>query len=91
MLAALEGQLVLLLAHTALHSEDDLLGGLGLLLENGLGLTTVTLLLAVVAALTEGEEGGLAGLVLGDFLGGVLVALFAVRVAGLGDVHLQTK
>jgi len=54
-LAALEGELLLVLAGSALHSEDDLLGGLGLLLEDGLGLTTETLLLAVVSSLTLGE------------------------------------
>ena len=89
-LAALQRQLVLLLAHTALHSQHNLLRGLGLLLEDGLGLATVALLLAVVATLAEDKEGGLAGLVLGDLLGGVLVALLAVRVAGLGNVHLQS-
>jgi hypothetical protein len=54
-LATLEGELLLVLAGSALHSEDDLLGGLGLLLEDGLGLTTETLLLAVVSSLTLGE------------------------------------
>ena len=40
------------LAVGAGEAEGDLLGGLGLLVEDGLGLTTVTLLLAVVTALT---------------------------------------
>ena len=59
MLATLEGELCLGLALCALQSQDNLLGGLGLLVEDGLGLTTVTTLLPVVTALTLGEEGGL--------------------------------
>ena len=59
MLAALESHLHLVLADGALEPEDDLLGRLGLLVEDGLGLTTVTTLLPVVTALTLGEEGGL--------------------------------
>lgn len=51
-LAALDGDLVELLAVVALELEDDLLGGLGLLAEDGLCLTSVTLLLHVITALT---------------------------------------
>jgi hypothetical protein len=69
-LAALDGELHLVLALLALHSEGDLLGGLGLLLEDGLGLTTVTLLLAVVPSTTGGLVGGLTSLVLGDLVDG---------------------
>jgi hypothetical protein len=58
-LAALQGELLLGLALGALKTQDNLLGGLGLLVEDGLGLTTVTTLLPVVTALTLGEEGGL--------------------------------
>ena len=58
-LAALQGELLLGLAGSALEAEDDLLGGLGLLVEDGLGLTTVTALLPVVTALTLGVQGGL--------------------------------
>jgi len=54
-LATLEGELLLVLAGSALHSENDLLGGLGLLLEDWFGLTTETLLLTVVSSLTLGE------------------------------------
>jgi hypothetical protein len=89
-LAALEGQLALGLALDALQSQDNLLGGLGLLVEDGLGLTTITGLLAVVTALSLSEQRGLAGLVLGDLVLGVLSALLAlaVGVSGLGDVDL---
>lgn len=58
-LAALQGELLLGLAGSALEAQDDLLGGLGLLVEDGLGLTTVTTLLPVVTTLTLGEQGGL--------------------------------
>lgn len=89
-LAALQRQLALGLALNTFQAQDNLLRGLRLLVEDGLGLTTVTALLAVVTALTLGEEGSLAGLVLGDLVLGVLAALlaFAVRVAGLGNVDL---
>lgn len=91
-LASLEGQLALGLALDALQSQDDLLGGLGLFVENWLRLTTVTALLSVVTALTLGEQRGLASLVLGDLVLGVLAALLAlaVSVSGLGNVDLET-
>ena len=91
MLAALQCELRLGLALDALQSQDNLLGGLGLLVEDRLGLTTVTGLLAVVTALTLGVEGSLAGLVLSDLVLGVLAALLAlaVGVAGFRDVDLD--
>ena len=64
LLAALEGHLHLVLADGALQTEYDLLGRLRLLVEDGLGLTTVTRLLAVVTALALGGQGVLALLVL---------------------------
>lgn len=90
MLASLQGQLQLGLALDALQPQHDLLGGLGLLVEDGLGLTTITALLSVVTSLTLGEQGGLASLVLGDLVLGVLAALLAlaVGVTGLGNVDL---
>lgn len=88
-LATLQSELLLGLAGSALKTQDDLLGGLSLLVEDGLGLTTVTALLAVVTTLTLGEQGGLASLVLGDLVLGVLAALLglAVRPASFGNVH----
>lgn len=59
MLAALQGELLLGLASSALKTQDDLLGGLSLLVEDRLGLTTVTTLLSIVTTLTLGEQGGL--------------------------------
>lgn len=50
--ASLDWQLFLGLTHSALHTKHNLLGGLGLLLEDGLGLTTEALLLAIVTATT---------------------------------------
>jgi hypothetical protein len=92
-LASLQGQLALGLALDALQAQHDLLGGLGLLVEDGLCLTTVTGLLAVVSALSLGEQRGLASLVLGDLVLGVLAALLAlaVGVAGLRDVDLMRE
>ena len=68
-LAALQSQVRAVLAHRALETQDDLLGRLGLLLEDGLGLTTVTLLLANITALTLGELGRLTRLVLSHLVG----------------------
>jgi hypothetical protein len=89
-LASLQRQLELGLALDTLQSKDNLLGGLGLLVEDGLGLTTVTGLLAVISTLTLGEQGGLSSLVLGNLVLGVLAALLAlaVGVTGLGNVDL---
>lgn len=90
MLASLQGQLALGLALDALQSQDNLLGGLGLLVEDGLRLTTITALFSVVTALTLGEQRGLASLVLGDLVLGVPAALLAlaIGVSGLGNVDL---
>ena len=48
MLGPLDGNLVLPLADGALHPEHQLLGGLRLLPQDGLGLTSKALLLAIV-------------------------------------------
>lgn len=90
MLATLQRQLQLGLALDALQSQHDLLGSLGLLVEDRLGLTTITGLLSVITTLSLGEKGGLASLVLGDLVLGVLAALpaLAVGVSGLGNVDL---
>lgn len=82
----------------AFESKDDLLGGLGLLVEDGFGLTTVSGLLSVVTTLTLGEDGVLTLLVLGDLIkrvntrskdeisyleGGVLVQRLTERFSSL--------
>lgn len=71
-LASLERNVRSVLALGALETQNDLLGGLGLLVEDGLGLTTVTLLLPVVTTLTLGVERSLTSLVLGDLVGAVI-------------------
>jgi hypothetical protein len=89
-LAALQCELCLGLALDALQPQDDLLGSLSLLVEDRLGLTTITALLAIITALSLGVKGSLAGLVLRDLVLGVLAALLAlaVGVAGFRDVDL---
>ena len=59
-----------------------------LLVENGLGLTTETRLLAIVTSLTLSPETLLTLLVLGNLLRGMLLASFAEGVALLRDVDL---
>lgn len=90
-LASLQCQLRPGLALDAFQSQHNLLRGLGLLVEDGLGLTTVTGLLAVVSALSLGKQRGFAGLVLSHLVLGVLAALLAlaVGVAGFRDVDLD--
>jgi len=56
-LGPLDWALPLSLALQALKTKDQLLGGLGLLPEDGLGLTSETLLLAVVTPPALGELG----------------------------------
>jgi len=92
MLASLDGHLVLALAISALQSEDDLLGGLGLLSEDGLGLSTVSLLLAVVTTLALGLQRVLTLLVLRHLVKRVLPAFGGgtESAASLGNVnHFQ--
>src|SRR5690242_6499647 len=89
------------LASCALQSKDDLLGGLSPLVEDGLGVTSVTGLLAVVTTLILGEQRSLASLVLcagsvcawyvldcglltGDLVLGVLLAVLALAVGKAG-------
>ena len=61
-----------------------------LLVENGLGLTTVSRLLPVITTLSLGRQAVLTLLVLSDLVKGVLLALlvFAVSLLGLRNVHL---
>ena len=90
-LRPLERKLLLRLTLLALETEDDLTGSLGLLVEDGLRLSTETHLLRVVTALPLGEVRGLTGLVLRDLVDLVVAALArgAVGLPFLGDVdHL---
>lgn len=68
-LAALEGHVRPVLACCALETQDDLFRRLCLFVKDWLCLTTVTLLLGIVTALTLSVEGGLASFVLSDLVG----------------------
>jgi len=80
-LSSLEAQLLLGLAVFALKAKSNLLRRLGLLVEDGLGLATKTLLLRVVASLTLSEVGRLACFILGHLVERVLPALLALAVS----------
>ena len=88
-LAALQGSLLAVLALCALHTQHNLLGGLGLLPEDGLSLATKSLLLAVVTTTTLGGAALLGLFVLGHLVQFVAPALLAEGLALLGNVHLQ--
>jgi len=60
------------LADGALELEGDLLGGLRLLSEDGLGLASETCLLSIVSSLSLSDSGSLACLILGHLVGCVL-------------------
>lgn len=68
LLAALKRELHFVFAHGALETQYDLLRRLRLLVEDGLGLSTVTALLAVVAPLALRRRRVLALLVLRDLV-----------------------
>jgi hypothetical protein len=51
-LGSLDGKLLLYLTLLALKTKGDLLGGLSFLVEDGLSLTSETLLLGIVTTLT---------------------------------------
>lgn len=88
-LAPLDDELLLSLALLALQTQCDLLGRLGLLVKDGLGLTTKTSLLVVVPPLALGEVGGLTSLVLIHLVNRVLPALLGLAESPpfLGNVH----
>jgi len=81
--------LSLAICNGALQSEDDLFGGLGLLSEDGLGLTSVSLLLAVVTTFALSLQRVLALLVLRHFVDRVLSALGrgTESATSFGNVH----
>lgn len=89
MLAALQRGLFAVLALGALHTQHNLLGGLGLLPEDGLGLTTETLLFTIVTTTTLGGTALLRLLVLGHLVQLVAPALLAEGLTLLGNVHLE--
>jgi hypothetical protein len=87
-LGSLDTQLLLRLTFLALQTQDNLTGRLGFFVKDGLGLPTKAHLLRVVTALALCKVGSLAGLVLGDLVELVLVALACtVGLALLGNIH----
>ena len=68
-LAALQREVRAILAHRTLETQHNLLCRLGFLLEDRLGLTTITLLLANITTLTLSELRRLTSLVLSHFVG----------------------
>jgi hypothetical protein len=83
-LTTLQSQLSLGLTNNTLQTQDNLLGSLSFLVEDWLGLTTVTGLLTVVTTLTLGEKRSFTSLVLGDLVLGVLSALLTLTVGSSG-------
>jgi hypothetical protein len=83
-LTTLQSQLSLGLTNNTLQTQDNLLGSFSFLVEDWLGLTTVTGLLTVVTTLTLGEKRSLTSLVLGDLVLGVLSALLTLTVGSSG-------
>jgi hypothetical protein len=88
MLASLKRKLGLGLADSAFETQHNLLGGLSFLVENLLGLTTITSLLTVVSTLSLGKQRSLSGLVLSYLVLGVLTTLpsLAISSSSLWDV-----
>merc|ERR1712216_32344 len=78
-LGALQSIVRLVLALDTLQAKHNLLRGLSLLVEHRLSLTTVALLLAVVATLTLCVQRCLASFVLGHFVNGVLLAVLSSK------------
>jgi hypothetical protein len=88
-LATLNGNHSSSLAGTAFKLESNLLCGLCLLSENGLGLTSITLLFSIISSLSLGSEGSLTGLVLRHFVNLMLLAFLAVCSSLLWCVDLK--
>merc|ERR1719334_1482126 len=86
-LAPLEGKLLAELALVALHPQHNLLGRLGLLVEDRLRLTSISALLSVVTPLTLCVERGLSSFVLRHLVVHMTLALLAVGAAVLWNVH----
>jgi len=86
-LGSLQTQLLLGLAFLTFQTQNNLTGSLSLFVEDGLGLSTEAHLLGVVTSLSLSEIRRLSGLVLGDLVDGVLLALAGtVGSAFFGDV-----
>merc|ERR1719432_74434 len=89
-LGSFDSNLVLPLALGALNLEDQLLGGLSLTPQDGLGLTSKSSLLSIVPPSTLGHFALSRFLVLGNLHLHVLIAPTAVCSSGLRNVdHLD--
>ena len=88
MFASLQGDLFSELALTTLHSQHNLLRGLGFLVMNRPGLTTKTLLFTFVTSLSFGKCSLLSSFVLGHLVKGVFSALgtFAKSFSSFWDI-----
>ena len=80
-LGSLQAQLLLGLAFLTFQTENDLTGGLCLLVEYGFSLSTETHLLGIITPLSLCKIGSLTSLVLGHLVNHVLFAL--ARTVGL--------
>ena len=89
MLGALDGNLLTPLALSALETQHQLLGRLGLLPQDGLGLTSETLLLTIVTSTTLSEFGFLRLFVLRHLELFMLVATGAISLPGFRNIHLK--
>jgi hypothetical protein len=88
MLGSLDAQLLLGFALLAFQSKHNFTGRLGLFVKDGLGLSAVSHLLAVVSALALSKVGRLARFVLCHLVQRMLLALArAVRLAFFGNIH----
>lgn len=88
-LAAFEGELHLVFTNSAFQTQDNLLRRFCLLMENGLGLPSVTRLFTIVSALPLYSERVFSLLVLRHFVWGVLSAVLVGTIcpAGFGNVN----
>ena len=77
------------LANNTFQSQHNLLGSLGFLVENGLGLTTETRLFTVITSLTLGKQGSLTSFVLSNLVLSVLTTglTLTVGLSGLWNVN----
>ena len=91
MLGTLDGNLILPFAFHTFHTQHQLFGCFSLLSQNGLGLTTETLLLTIISPTTLCLLGFLGLLVLShlEHLVVLAVRMGTESSSFLGDVHLK--
>lgn len=91
MLTTLQDMLMRLTTFTTFQLQDDLLGSLSLLMKHRFCLSSISCLLAIIAALSLSCGAGFTGLLLpGDGMALMLVTLLAVCILLLRIVHLYT-